>query len=161
MRQGSNLLAILWWSGYTLIGIWAHKLVPGVDFYAPGIILSLQEQAGHRTFWLATIWILLIEGVGNLPFGYGLAWYGALAGFYFIGRWLFEARSILFVCLLGVGLGVTHPLLVYFLSKLASLDVPLEPTMWQGLIQAVAFPVVWLLADHFFPKRLRQDVRPL
>lgn len=161
MTQASNLVAIFWWAGYTFIGIWAHRVFPGVDFFAPGIVLSMQEQAGHRTVWLAVIWLFIIEGMGNMPFGYGLAWYGALAAYYFVGRWLFEARSVLFVCLLGLGLGVTHPVLVYFLSKLAGLDIPLEPAMWQGGVQALVFPVIWLVADHFFPKGMRQDVRPL
>ena len=97
--------------------------------------------------------------MGNLPFGYGVAWYGLLAMFYIIGRWLFEARSILFMGVLGIGLGVLHPILVYSLSSLGNLDVPVQPTILEGLIQAVSFPIVWLVADQLFPKRLRQDVK--
>jgi len=156
-----NLSAILWWSAYTVLGVWGQRFVPGVDFLAPGLVLSMQEQGGVRTAWLALIWVLLLEGMGNLPFGYGLAWYGLLAVLYMMGRWLFEARSILFMCLLGAGLGVLHPLLVYFLSSLGNLVVPLEPTMVEGALQAVIFPVVWLAADKFFPKGLRQDGKPL
>lgn len=161
MRPTNNLLALFWWTTYTVLGVWAHKVIPGVDFLAPGIVLSMQEEAGHRTIWLAVIWILLIEGVGNLPFGYGVAWYGLLVGFYIVGRWLFEARSILFMMLLGAGLGVLHPMLVYGLSSLGNLTVPIKPLIWQGMAQAVIFPVVWLAADYLFPKKLRQDVRPL
>jgi hypothetical protein len=157
----NTILAILWWASYTILGVWAQKVVPGVDFLAPGIVLSMQEEAGHRTFWLALVWILLLEGMGSLPFGYGVAWYGLLICFYFIGRWLFEARSILFMGLLGVGLGVLHPVLVYSLSALANLTVPVQPTLLEGLAQAVIFPIVWMAADQLFPKRLRQDVKYL
>jgi len=157
----NNILAILWWTVYTVIGVWAQKVVPGVDILAPGIVLSMQEEAGHRTIWLAIIWILLLEGMGSLPFGYGVAWYGLLASFYFIGRWLFEARSVLFMGLLGVGMGVLHPVLVYSLSALGNLTVPVKPTLLEGLVQAIIFPIVWMAADQLFPKRLRQDAKPL
>lgn len=161
MLQPSSFVAIFWWAVYTILGVWAQRFVPGVDFLAPGIVLSMQEQAGHRTIWLAIVWILLQEGMGNLPFGYGLAWYGLLAVFYIMGRWLFEARSILFMCLLGVGLGVLHPLLMYSLGSLASMNVDMDTAIMAGVIQACTFPGVWVLADRAFPKRLRQDVRPL
>jgi len=161
MLRTSNIIALLWWAAYTVVGVWAQKFVPGVDFLAPGIVLSMQEEAGHRTIWLMIIWILLLEGMGNLPFGYGVAWYGLLATFYFVGRWLFEARSILFMCLLGVGLGVLHPLLSYSLSSLGNMTVPIQNTILEGVAQAVVFPVVWVVADKLFPKKLRQDVNPL
>lgn len=161
MLSTNNILAILWWTGYTILGVWAHKVVPGVDFLAPGIVLSMQEEPGHRTLWLAVIWLLILEGTGSLPFGYGVAWYGLLACFYIVGRWLFEARSILFMMLLGVGLGILHPLLVHSLSSLADLTIPIKPLLWEGLAQAVIFPVVWLVAEYFFPKRLRVDAKPL
>lgn len=161
MLQPSSLIAILWWAAYTVVGVWIQKFVPGVDFLAPGIVLSMQEEAGHRTVWLAIVWILLQEGMGSLPFGYGVAWYMLLATFYFVGRWLFEARSVLFMCLLGVGLGVLHPLLTYGLASLANLTVSINMLIVEGVIQALIFPIVWMAADRLFPKRLRQDVKPL
>lgn len=161
MLSTNNIVAITWWTLYTIIGVWAQKVIPGVDFLAPGIVLSMQEEAGHRTLWLAVIWILLLEGIGNMPFGYGVAWYGLLVMFYSVGRWLFEARSILFMALLGAGLGVLHPILTHFLSSLANLTVPVQPTILEGLVQALIFPIVWMAADQLFPKRLRQDVKPL
>lgn len=161
MLQPGSIITIFWWAIYTILGVWAQRVVPGVDFLAPGIVLSMQEQPGHRTLWLAVIWIFLLEGVGSLPFGYGVAWYGLLVVFYIVGRWLFEARSILFMCLLGAGLGVLHPLLSYSLAQLANLTIPLKTAMLEGVVQAVTFPAVWLAADHFFPKRFRQDVKPL
>jgi len=161
MLPTSSLLAVIWWTVFTVAGIWVQKFVPGVDFFAPGLILSMQEQGGRRTVLLAVIWTLLLEGMGSLPFGYGVAWYGLLAVFYIMGRWLFEARSILFMCLLGIGLGLLHPVLVYGLAHLANLDIPLETAAIEGSVQAITFPAVWLLIDTLFPRRLRQDVRPL
>jgi hypothetical protein len=65
------------------------------------------------------------------------------------------------MALLGLWAGALHPALVYGVASLANLEVPMRPIFIQGAIQAVAFPVIWFLADHFFPVRLRQDVRPL
>lgn len=161
MVPTSRLFAMVWWAGFTVLGIWTQRFVPGVDFLAPGLILSMQEQGGHRTFGLALAWVLLQEGMGSLPFGYGVAWYGFLAIFYIVGRWLFEARSILFMCLLGIGLGFLHVALSYSLTRLANMSVPMDPIILESVAQALLFPIVWLLMDHFFPRRLRQDVRPL
>ncbi len=84
-----------------------------------------------------------------------------LVTFYFMGQWLFEARSIMFMVLIGLGLGTLHPALIYGLSSLANMQMPLKPLVMEGVIQAMAFPIIWLVADNLFPKRLRLDVRPL
>lgn len=161
MLPTNALVAILWWAGYTVAAIWAQRFLPGVDFLAPGIVLSMQENAGQKTVWLAVIWVLIMEGMGNMPFGYGVAWFGLLATFYMVGRWLFEARSFLFMCLLGAGLGVLHPLLLSFLASLGDLTVNLKAATIEGLLQALIFPSVWMAADRLYPKVLRQDVTSL
>ena len=162
MLPTNSALAVLWWAVYTVIGVWTQRTLPGIDFFAPGIILSLQEgERGQRTVILGLIWILIIEGTGSLPFGYGLVWYGLLVAFYFMGQWLFEARSFLFMALIGLWMGLLHPVLIYSLSSLSNLQVAMKPVMIEGAMQAVAFPLIWLIADYFFPKRLRQDVKSL
>lgn len=162
MLPTNSALAVLWWAVYTVLGIWAQRTLPGIDFFAPGIILSLQEEtSGQRTALLGLICILLMEGMGSLPFGYGLAWYGLMAAFFFTGRWLFEPRSILFMALIGIWMGALHPILIYALASLSNLQVAMKPLLIQGAMQAVAFPLVWVIADYFFPKRLRRDVKSL
>lgn len=161
MLSNSNLLSIGWWSGYTLLGVWAQRFVPGVDFLAPGIVLALQKEYRYGALWLMLVWILLQEGMGSLPFGYGVAWYGMLMVFYAMGRWLFEARSILFMCLLGIALGGMHIFLGYSLARLAKLHVIMDTLLWEGMIQAVTFAGVWVIIDALYPKRLRHNVKPL
>jgi hypothetical protein len=65
---------IVWWMGFTACGIWAQSHVPGVDFLVPGLILSLQVEKASQTVWLGLVWLLLQEGMGSLPFGFGLLW---------------------------------------------------------------------------------------
>lgn len=160
MTQTINSLAVLWWSAYTVVGIWMQMLVPGVDFLAPGLVLSLQEGGGPVTVLLMLVWVFLQEGMGNLPFGYAIAWYGMLILLYVSGRWLFEARSVSFMCLLGLAMGVLHPLLVDALMSLDSMDSPFHLSMVEGVMQAITFPIVWALAAWLFPKRLKLDDSP-
>nr|WP_239057850.1 hypothetical protein [Pseudodesulfovibrio sp. JC047] len=158
----NNVLTVLWWGGYTILCIWGQRAIPGVDFFAAGLILSLQkEERLEVTLSLIVLWMLLLEGTGNLPFGYGLAWYGLLTAFYFMGQWLFEARSFLFMALLGLALGILHPILVCSLSSLAKLHVPVQPLLIQGAMQAGAFFLIWLIVDFSYPQRLRQHVKSL
>lgn len=161
MLPTNTIVGLLWWSGFTVVAIWAQRFVPGVDFLAPGLVLAMQEERGRQPLLLAVIWVLVQEGMGNMPFGYVVASYGLLAAFYMVGRWLFEARSLLFMCLLGVGLGVVHPVLLSALASLGDLTVPLKAATIQGVVQAVAFPLVWAAADRLYPKVLRLDVKPL
>jgi len=161
MFPTNNVLALLWWGTYTVLGVWAQRALPGVDFFAPGIIICLQKEGSLHTVWLTVIWILLIEGVGNIPFGYGLAWYGMLVGFYFAGQWLFAKKSFLFMGLLGIAMGCLHPVLIYGLGSLTNLVIPMKPVIIEGVIQAATFPIIWLAVNQLYPKRLRQDVKPL
>jgi len=159
--SGNNLVALLWWGAYTVAAVWLHRTVPGVDLFAPGIVLSLQEDGGRRTAWLALVWMLIIEGTGNLPFGYGLAWYGVLVALYLLGRAVFEARSLVFMCLLGLALGALHPVITHSLASLAELTVDHRQLLVEGALQAAFFPVIWVIAGKSLPRVLRQDVKPL
>lgn len=57
MVRPSKLTAVLWWGTYTIIGVWAQRVFPGVDFLAPGIVLSMQEEGAAVLF-------------GSLSFGF-------------------------------------------------------------------------------------------
>ncbi|GAB7021956.1 hypothetical protein [Salidesulfovibrio brasiliensis] len=160
-RENNTTLALVWWLGYTAVAVWAQKLLPGVDFLAPGLVLAMQERPGLRPLLLGLFWILLQEGMGGLSFGYGVASYGFLALAFAMGRWMFEGRSVLFMCLLGVFMGVMHPLLTSGLLSLETMETTMSRTIAEGVAQAVVFPVVWWLASRFFPKGLKADGAPL
>lgn len=159
-RESNTLLAIFWWAGYTALAVWAQKLLPGVDFLAPGLVLAMQERPGLRPLLLGLFWILLQEGMGGLSFGYGIACYGLLALVFAMGRWMFEARSLLFMCLLGLFLGTLHPLLTSGLLSLEAMQMPTRRLILEGVLQAAIFPAVWWVASRLFPKRLRGDDAP-
>ena len=150
------VLAVLWWLVFTLLAVWASRIVPGVDFFGPGLVLCLQEQRGE-TFWLAGLWLLLLEGMGTMSFGYALVWFGAIVLMFHGGRWLFETRSFLFMCLMGAVLGAAHYALSLGMLTLEDMTVPRHRLLMEGLAQALVFPMQWSLMDRWFPDRLRSD----
>lgn len=156
-RRSTSLQVVAWWLAYTIVAVWLQTLLPGVDFLAPGVVLSLQERPGAQTGFMVLAWVLLQEGMGSMAFGYGLMWYGVLVLAYLGGRWLFESRSFLFMCLLGLLLGAMHPLLVYSLASLQGLAWSVPDMMLEGTIQAGIFPVAWYAARSLFPRGMRYD----
>ena len=145
---------ITFWVVFTLCGLWLQNIVPGVDFLAPGLILAMQEEKWTVPLWLGVLWLFLQEGTGSLPFGASLLWYGALAGLYFFGHCLFEARNFLFVFILGASLGAMHFLLIGVMVLLQDQTVPVERLLTESALQALIFPVEWgvvYLIHHYLP----------
>lgn len=134
---------ISFWALFTLSGLWLQSFMPGVDFLAPGLVLSLQEERPRTTVVLGLIWLLLQEGAGSLAFGTVVLWYGALAGLFFFGHWLFEAKNFLFMVILGVCLGLLHFGLMQVMAQLQDWRVAPGRVLMEGVFQAVVFPVQW------------------
>lgn len=115
--------------------------MPGVDFLAPGLIIALQEEKPRVVVWLALIWVLLQEGVGSLVFGSVILSYSALVFIYFLGHWIFEAKSFLFMIFLGLCLGALHFLLLPIVGTLQELYIPTNRILLESLLQALFFPL--------------------
>jgi hypothetical protein len=149
-----NPARIVFWTFFTLCGVWLESVIPGVDFLAPGLILAMQEEAWSVPVWLGLVWLFIQEGTGSLAFGAGLLWYGGLAGLYFFGHWLFEARNFLFMFIVGLCLGVMHFVLVNLMALLLDWTVPVERLLMESVLQALIFPVEWgliYLIHHYLP----------
>ncbi len=149
------MLGIFWWGSFTVVGVWAQYFFPGIDFLAPGILVSLQEERPGVTVWLVLFWILLQEGMGSLFFGSAILLYGTLILAYHIGRNLFDSRSLTLVCFLGGVLGVCHFLFILMILRLENMIFPLERIFLESVAQAVLLPLVWYVAHWFFPQRLK------
>lgn len=152
---------LAWWAGFTLVGVWLQRLVPGVDLLAPGLLLSFQEERPPHTLALAVVWVLLQDGAGTLRFGYGMLVYGVLALFFLWVRWLFNARSFLFVFLSGLLCAGLHMPVVGVLSHLEELEFLWPRLLFEAGLQVVLFPLVWYGAHRLFPNRLKCDERAL
>ncbi|MBU1228814.1 MAG: hypothetical protein KKA55_12455 [Proteobacteria bacterium] len=150
------MLAPIWWTAFTVLGIWGHSLLPGVDFFAPGMAVSLRWQRPAATITLTLAWLAIQEGAGGLAFGYAILWYGILFTLLTVGRWLLDPGSIQFQALLGLALGLAHFLLLYLMAVLEMRAFPLKRVLGECLLQAALYPVLWYLTESLFPERLKK-----
>lgn len=149
-----------WWLLYIVAAIWAQSFVPGIDFMAPAIIVCLQHERLRQALWLTAAFIILQEGMGTLAFGAGLLWYGAMYLLFFVGRWLFESRNLLFVFFIGVTLGAWRFVLIQIMGQLEDLPIAAEPLAWESAMQAAIFTAGWGLV-YFAFKKVRANERAL
>jgi hypothetical protein len=147
----------IWWFLFTIAAIWAQSFLPGVDFLAPAIIVCLQLERPKQALWLTAAFIVLQEGMGTLAFGAGILWYGVLIILYFIGRWLFESKNLLFVFFIGVSLGAWHFALVRLMGKLESRPLDMTPLAWESMMQAAIFTLEWGLIYSAYKKVLPDE----
>lgn len=150
------MLAAIWWTAFTILGIWGHSLLPGVDFFAPGMAVSLRWQRPAATIALTLAWLAIQEGAGGLAFGYAILWYGILFTLLTVGRWLLDPGSLQFQALLGLALGLAHFLLLYLMAMLEMRAFPLKRVLGECLLQAALYPVLWYLTESLFPERLKK-----
>jgi len=150
------MLAALWWMAFTILGIMGQSMLPGVDFFAPGMAVSLRWQKPGATLLLTLIWVAIQEGAGGLAFGYAILWYAILFALLTVGRWLLDPGSLQFQVLLGLALGLAHLLLLYLMAVLEMRAFPLGRVLGECLLQAVLYPLLWYVADAMFPERLKK-----
>jgi hypothetical protein len=154
------MLAAIWWTAFTICGIWGQSLMPGVDFFAPGMAVSLRWQRPGATIALALVWMAIQEGAGGLAFGYAILWYFSLFALLTLGRWLLDPGSLQFQALLGLALGLAHFFLLYLMAVLEMRAFPLKRVLLECLLQTLTYPLLWYLADNLFPERLKRHEEP-
>jgi len=150
------MLLTFWWLAFTILGIWGQSMLPGVDFFAPGMAVSLRWQKPGATILLTVIWVAIQEGAGGLAFGYAIMWYAILFALLTVGRWLLDPGSLQFQALLGIALGLAHLLLLYLMAVLEMRAFPLGRVLGECLLQALLYPVLWYVAEATFPDRLKR-----
>ena len=96
--------------------------------------------------------MILQEGTGSLSFGYALAQYAGLLACYGVGRWLFEGRNFVFICLLGLILAGIHHSLTLTLARFQDYLFDADLVLRESLYQALFFPLAWVLASELYPK---------
>ncbi|MBI9111793.1 hypothetical protein [Maridesulfovibrio ferrireducens] len=151
------MFSFFWWAAFTVVGIWAQRIVPGVDFLAPGLLLCIQMEKKTLFFWLILVWSLIQEGAGGLPFGYSLLWYSSIYVVYRCGAMFFDVQSFMFALLCGAGLGVLHPLLTGMMAMLADMNWASDRYLFEGILQFIIFPLEWLFLKYIYPERLKHE----
>ncbi len=149
--------SIFWWGCFSFLAIWAQKIVPGIDFFAPGLLLCIQLDKKYHVFWMILIWSLIQDGIGGLPFGYSVVWYSSIYFLYRCGAMFFDVQSLMFALLCGVVLGALHPSLTAMMSLLADMVWAPDRYIFEGILQAAIFPVEWLLLKYIYPERFKHE----
>ncbi len=137
---------VCWWAVFIVAGIALQSVVPGLDAFAVGLILLLEDRDYRNLAWLLPVFIILQEGMGTGLFGSSVAWYTALVLLYKLGRWLFEVNNFFFVLLLSTWFGAAYFGIAWLMAPLQ--DVPgfdAQGTLDKSLIQALYVPVAWWL----------------
>ncbi len=147
----------VWWLLFTLAAIWLQRALPGLDAFGPAVVVCLQERRLRQLAWLLPAWILLQEGMGSSAFGTMILWYAGLIVFFVLGRWLFESRNAMFVFFIGVFMGAWHFFLLRSMAVLQGLVANDERLIWEGVQQAVAFPILWALIYNLYVRQVRRD----
>ena len=136
-----------WWLLYCIVAITLQALMPGIDFMLPGLLLALQERHHVQSLCVGTIFLILQEGMGSMPFGSTLLLYALAVICFYAACSLFEGRSALFVILLGMVLAAMHAFTFVLVASLQ--DIPWQASVLQAecLFQAFFTPVVWWAAS--------------
>ncbi len=153
VQHTMNVRNILWWLFFFVVGIWGQYFLPGVDLLMVGLVISLQEGRVAQTLWLFICLTFIQEGIGTVSFGSSLLWYAMLFVLYFIGRWLFQARNVFFMILLGGIMGLWHYVLVIIMATLQEYKVPHDTLFFESMVQALIFPVFWIVMNELRIKR--------
>lgn len=138
---------ITWWILFTIAGIWAQYVVPGVDLLLAGVIVSLQEERRSQTWWLCATFVLIQDGSGLLAFGPSVLWYSMAVALFFMGRWLLEAKNIVFIFLLSIAIGTWHVGLALMMSTLQNIPIDIQQHIYEGILQAILTPLCWFVLN--------------
>ncbi len=136
-----------WWLGYIFVAIAFQSMLPGTDFFLPGLILALQERHLSQVIFLGAVGILLQEGMGSMAFGGSLLWYAAAAILFFAGSGLLQGTGFMFVTLFGIVLSVVHYLIFSTLASLQDIPWNSSPLLHECIQQALCIPLMWLAAS--------------
>ena len=120
-----------------------QALFPGLDVFAAGLLILLQERDYKNMLWLVPLFILLQEGMGTRLFGGSVLLYMATALFFRLGQCLFEMESFFFVVLLSAALIAPWYALDWLMAPLQNLAFSTNDTLDKCLFQAFFLPFAW------------------
>lgn len=138
----------LLWFFYTGLCIWVHTLFPGLDCFAPALIVCLHRKQYRTTFWLGLAWLLVNEGVGSLAFGSSILWYSGLILFFFLIQLFLSSGHVYFVLALALFAGCWQFFLFSSMARLQEVIVPQERLLAGSVLTALFFPLGWMLIQR-------------
>jgi hypothetical protein len=155
-RKG-QIPAIIWWTGYLIIALWAQELSGGLDFLSPGVIICLQSGQWWTSFWMAALWVLVQEGGGNLVFGVSILFYVGMLAFFLLLKWLLEPENPLFIVFFSLLLACWSWGVLSGAINFQELP-PLVYSPWSWIArQWAAYALLWGAALFIYRRRGRNE----
>ncbi len=142
----------LWWFCYFGAAIWLQRFFPGIDAFAPGLLLFLQEGKWRQAALFTLLAILVQEGSGTVPFGFSIAWYALVVFFFSVGCWFFVADNRFFIFLIAIALGALRGALGIGIYGLMDLLPPLDRVVREAVYQGLCICLLWFVF-HLFRNR--------
>lgn len=105
-RSPGRIPVPVWWAGYLVVALWCQELSGGHDFLSPGVLICMQTGQWWSVIWMAVLWALVQEGVGNLAFGVAVLFYAGMIAFFMLTRWLLEPENPFFILLFSLVLSI-------------------------------------------------------
>ena len=149
---------IAFWTLFTILGLWGQFFMPGTDFFTPGLVVLLQFGFFNAAFWLGCLWMLLLEGTGNLAFGTIILYYTGLVMAYSLASVFFEARNVLFMGLLYLFLAVLKQTLVLVMAGMQDLGQSVRMDAETVFVQFAVYFILWVLTYNFFYKCIMHEL---
>ncbi len=137
----------VFWLLYTVLGVWAHSFFPGLDCFAPALIVCLHLRRYRTAFWLGSAWLLINEGAGALAFGSSIVWYSGVILFFFFIQLFLSSRHIYFVLTLALFAGGWQFFVFSSMIRFQEFKVAQETILSGSLMTMLFFPVGWLLVQ--------------
>ncbi len=136
---------IIWWTIYTILGIWLQRFIPGLDCFAPALAGCLYLGLFKTTFWLTLIWIIIQEGVGGLAFGFTLLFYGGIVLFFLGSKLIFTQNTALFFIGASFYSAGLYFVTIQIMTSLQELNVPIYLIVQNSMLTLIFFPILWTI----------------
>ncbi|WP_161598683.1 hypothetical protein [Desulfonatronospira thiodismutans] len=121
-------------------------------------MVLLQFGFINTAFWLGCLWMLLLEGTGNLAFGTVILYYAGLIMTYSLASMFFEARNVLFMAFLFLFLAVFKKGLVLVMAGMQDLGQPVHMDAESVLVQFAVHFILWMLIYNLFNKYIMHEL---
>jgi len=148
----------LWWAIVTIMGIVIEASIKGIGAFLPALILSLQRERRIETFFLGVLWIIIQNGISNLPFGIISLWYLSVILFFFWMKNYLASTSIIFVSIISLCSCICYLISIFAISALEEIIIPTHIIFQNALKQLFLFPIIWKLYHFLYYKYfLKED----
>lgn len=133
------------WFGYTICGVWIQTILPGVDCFAPALIVCLQRKTYIQAIFWGIIWVIIQEGTSGIAFGTSVLWYLGLTMFFLLIRNYLIPMSVFFLISFSLITGCWHWIVIYVSSSLQNLQIDLQHLFTVSLQMCILFPLLWII----------------